>query len=42
MSGKDISEWMEIDLNGPPYHQVEYVFDEYDIEGCALKYEDVS
>lgn len=23
------------DLNGPPYGVVEYVFDEYDLDGCS-------
>jgi hypothetical protein len=27
-------------LNGPPYAVAESVFDEYDIEGCALTQED--
>jgi hypothetical protein len=27
------------DLSGPPYGVVESVFDEYDMEGCALKSE---
>jgi hypothetical protein len=27
------------DLNGPPYGVVESVFDEYDMDGCALKAE---
>ena len=28
------------DLSGPPYGVVEYVFDEYDFEGCYVSTED--